>query len=146
MFGRFFWKGGGEIMMTLELAKKAIAVAEKKAEELGIKICITVVDDHGTIVAVSRMDGALVVSPKFSFIKAFTSATLGMPTGGMQPYAEPGKPYYGLESLSGGEFTTIAGGVPVKKGEKLIGAIGVGGSADVSQDAACAQAAAEAIA
>ena len=89
--------------------------------------------------------GALTISPKFAIAKAYTSGTLGMPTADMAAYAVPGKPYYNMNALFGGELTTIAGGVPIKMGGKLVGGIGVGGSADVAQDAECAVAAVEAI-
>lgn len=121
-------------MMTLETALKAVNAAKAKADELGVKVTIVVVDSSGEIVVLHRMDGALTVSPTFATAKAFTSGTIGLPTAGMAEYAEPGKPYYGVNSLCGGKMTTIAGGQALKMGEQLIGGIGVGGSYDTTQD------------
>ena len=93
------------------------------------------------MIAVGRMDGAITISPEFAFAKAYTSATIGLPTGDIANYSGEGKPYFGTTSAFGGKLMVIAGGIPVKIGEKLVGGIGVGGSLDVSQDVACAQAA-----
>lgn len=126
-------------MIRLEKAKKAIEGSEKKAQELGIAITTVILDEHGTVIALSRMDGAFTVSPDFAKAKAFTSATLGFPTQALSQFVIEGKPYFGLSNLAGGEFTTIAGGIPVKNGDKVVGGVGVGGSTDVKQDEMCAQ-------
>jgi len=132
-------------MITLKKAKEAIAASEAKARELGVAVTTIVADKHGSVMALSRMDGAFTVSPDFARAKAFTSATLGFPTEKLADFTGEGKPYFGLTDLASGEFTTIAGGVPVMKHGKLIGGVGVGGSSDVGQDAMCAEAAVNAL-
>lgn len=131
--------------MDYSKAKKAIEAAEKKADELGAKISTAIVDQYGDLVAFSRMDGAIKISPKFAIAKAYTAGTLGMGTADMAAYATEGKPYFGMTALFGGELTTIAGGLPVMEGKMLVGGVGVGGSQDVNQDLECAKAALEAL-
>lgn len=126
-------------MIKLEKAKEALVAAENKAKELGISISTTIVDEHGVQIAASKMEDAFYISPKFSFEKAFTSANLKMPTGDLLAYTAENKPYFGLNTLFGGQLTAIAGGLPVKIGEKVAGAVGVGGSPDTAQDVECAK-------
>ena len=128
--------------MDLQKARKALEASEAKAEELGIAVSTAIVDEHGTLIAFSKMDKAIKVSPRFAISKAYASGTIGAPTSMMAEYATEGKPYFGINTLFGGEIAVIAGGVPVKKGEELVGGVGVGGSMDVSQDEECAKAAA----
>lgn len=132
-------------MITTEKAMKAIEASEKKAKELGIAVTTVVVDEHGTLIAARKMDGALLISPKFALAKAYTSANIQMPTTNLNDPSCPGKPYYGVTSVFGGKLTVIGGGIPVKMGNKCVGAVGVGGSYKIDEDVACAQAAAKAI-
>jgi len=132
-------------MLTLQKAKLALEASEKKAKELNVRVTTTIVDDHGSVIASSRMDGAIPISPRFSYGKAYTSANLGAPTKDLSKYATEGKPYFGISDLFGGKLTTIAGGVPVIEDGKVVAGIGVGGSMDVSQDNECAEEALKAI-
>lgn len=131
-------------MLTLEKAKEALELSEKKAKELGVNVTTVVVDEHGTLVALSKMDSAFYISPKFAKMKAYTSALLGLPSGDIAEYAAEGKPYFGINAAFSHELITLAGGLPVKKGEKVVGGVGVGGSLDVTDDVKCAEAALEA--
>lgn len=129
--------------MDYSKIRKAIEASEAKAKDLGIAVSTAIVDQYGDLVAFSRMEGAIKISPKFAIAKAYTAGTIGMPTADMAAYAGEGKPYQGMTALFGGELTVIAGGLPIKSADKLAGGVGVGGSADVSQDVECAKAALE---
>src|SRR5260370_41795658 len=98
-------------MITLDKAKKALEASEKKAAQLGTAVTTVIVDEHGSIIAVSRMDGAIPISPRFAYSKAFSSANLGLATEAMAQYATEEKPYFGLNTLFGGERTTMAVGI-----------------------------------
>lgn len=121
-------------MLTLEQANKALAAVVSRAKGLKISVSVAIVDDVGNLVAFNRMDGALSISTKFARSKALTSASLGMPSDDLAQYASEGKPYFGLNTAFGGELMCIAGGLPIILEGKLVGGVGVGGAADVSQD------------
>jgi uncharacterized protein GlcG (DUF336 family) len=121
-------------MLKLSDALASINSGISKAQDMDLSVCISIFDAAGNEVATVKMDGAFAVSPTFARAKAVTSATLGMQTDQIAQYSGEGKPYYGVENLEGGRFSTIAGGVPIMLNGKLAGGVGVGGSTDTNQD------------
>lgn len=130
-------------MVTLQDARKIIAAAEKKAEEIGQPMNIAVADAGGNLVAHVRMDGAWLGSIDISIKKAYTSRAFDITTKDLATHSQSGGQFFGIHASNDGRIMIFAGGVPLKKGGKVVGAIGVsGGSGD--QDHAVAEAGAAA--
>jgi len=128
--------------MTLDLALELIAAARTKAREIAVPMVIAVVDAGGNLVAQQRMDDALLVSIDISLNKAYTAVAVKLPTHELAPLVQPGAPLFGLSHADGGRVVVFGGGFPLKRGQKIIGGIGVSGGS-VEEDMICAAAAVE---
>jgi uncharacterized protein GlcG (DUF336 family) len=130
--------------ITLQQAHEALKAAQQKAEELGVKMDIAVVDAGANLKAFGRMDGAWLGSIDISIKKAKTSRFFDMATGDIGKLSQPGGSLYNIEHSNGG-LITFPGGLPLKNGAgDVIGGIGVSGST-VEHDHAVALAGAEAV-
>lgn len=130
-------------MITLADARKVIAAAEKKAGEVGQPMNIAVVDAGGNLVAHVRMDKAWIGSVDISIKKAWTSRAFDIATKDLAVHSQSGGQFFGIHASNNGRVMIFAGGIPLKKGGEVVGAIGVsGGSGD--QDHAVAEAGAAA--
>jgi uncharacterized protein GlcG (DUF336 family) len=128
-------------MITLDLARRVIAAAEKKAADIKQPMNIAVVDGGGNLVAFARMDGAWLGSIQIAQKKAWTSRAFDIETKTLSKFAQPGADFYGIHVTNGG-VTIFAGGVPLMQGKDVVGAIGVsGGSGKQDQEVAEAGAA-----
>jgi len=130
-------------MVTLKDAKAIIEAAEKKAEAIGQPMNIAVADAGGNLVAHVRMDGAWLGSIDISIKKAFTSRAFDISTKDLAGYCQPGKDFYGLNTSNDGKIMIFAGGVPLKRDGKVVGAVGVSGGSG-EQDHSVAEAGAAA--
>jgi uncharacterized protein GlcG (DUF336 family) len=129
--------------MTLEQAKAAVAAAVAKAEQIGAKMNIAVVDAGANLKAFARMDGAWLGSIDIAIRKARTARFFDMNTGEIGKLSQPGESLFGIEHSNGG-LISFPGGIPLRnKGGTVIGAIGVSGSV-VENDHAVAEAGAAA--
>lgn len=129
--------------MTLEDARRIIAAAEKKSKEIGQPMNIAVADEGGNLVSHVRMDGAWLGSIDISINKAYTSRAFDITTKDLAAHSQPGAQFFGIHASNNGKIMIFAGGIPLKRGGKIVGAIGVsGGSGD--QDHAVAEAGAAA--
>lgn len=126
-------------MVTLADAKRVIAAAEKKATEIGQPMNIAVADAGGNLVAHVRMDGAWLGSVDISIKKAWTSRAFDISTKDLAAHCQSGDQFFGINASNEGKVMIFAGGIPLKKDGKVVGAVGVsGGSGD--QDHAVAEA------
>jgi uncharacterized protein GlcG (DUF336 family) len=126
-------------MVTLKDARRIIEAAEKKAAEIGQPMNIAVVDAGGNLVAHVRMDGAWIGSIDISIKKAFTSRAFDIATKDLATHSQSGGQFFGIHASNDGKVMIFAGGIPLQKDGKVVGAIGVsGGSGD--QDHSVAEA------
>jgi uncharacterized protein GlcG (DUF336 family) len=130
-------------MVTLADARRVIAAAEKKAAEIGQPMNIAVADEGGNLVAHVRMDGAWMGSVDISIKKAWTSRAFDIATKDLAAHSQSGDQFFGIHASNGGRVMVFAGGIPLKKGKKVVGAIGVSGGSG-AQDHAVAEAGAKA--
>ena len=126
-------------MINLETARKVIAAAEKKAAEIGQPMNIAVVDAGGNLVAHVRMDNAWIGSIDISINKAFTSRAFDISTKDLAGHSQSGNQFFGIHVSNHGRIMIFAGGIPLKEGGKVVGAIGVSGGSG-EQDHAVAEA------
>jgi uncharacterized protein GlcG (DUF336 family) len=131
-------------MVTLNDARSVIAAAEKKAAEIGQPMNIAVVDAGGNLVSHARMDGAWIGSIDISINKAFTSRAFDITTKDLGTHSQSGGQFFGIHVSNGGRIMIFAGGIPLKRDGKVVGAIGVSGGSG-EQDHAVAEAGAAAL-
>jgi uncharacterized protein GlcG (DUF336 family) len=131
--------------ITLEQARGVVDAAAAKADEIGVPMNIAVVDAGNNLTAFARQDGAWLGSIDIAQGKAYTARAFDMTTAELGAEAQPGKSLYGIEASNDGKLVVFGGGIPLKDGEEVVGAIGVSGGT-VDQDEEVAGAGAQAFA
>src|SRR5215468_2048301 len=130
--------------LTLEDAKRMLSAAEAKAVSLGIAYNIAIVDAGGHLIAFARQDGALIGSIDLAIGKAVTARLFDQSTSELAQLAQPGRPLFGIQQSNGGQIVIFGGGLPVRIGANVVGAVGAS-AGTVEQDIAVAEAALTAI-
>ncbi len=130
-------------MVLLEDARRVIAAAEKKSRELGQPMNIAVADEGGNLVAHVRMDGAWLGSVDIAINKAFTARAFDITTRELATQSQSGGQFFGIHASNHGRVMIFAGGIPLRRNGKVVGAVGVSGGSG-EQDHAVAAAGAEA--
>ncbi|MGX1131799.1 uncharacterized protein GlcG (DUF336 family) [Streptomyces glaucescens] len=131
--------------LTTQDAETLVAVASRAAEAAGVTVSVTVLDAGGHLLAFRRDDRAVLISGETSTRKAYTALQLNTATADVVDAVKPDGPFHSLPTALNQPLLFIAGGVPVHRDGRLIGAIGVGGGAP-EQDHAFATTAVESLA
>lgn len=112
--------------IPLATAQLIAGAAMEKCKEMGYRVSVTVVDRAGLPIVMLRGDGAGLHTPEGSDRKAYTARTFGQPSADFvkRMLADPA-------STGSKEYTRVLalpGGLPIKVGDDVIGAVGVSGS------------------
>jgi uncharacterized protein GlcG (DUF336 family) len=130
-------------MVTLADARRVIAAAEEKAKQIKQPMNIAVADAGGNLVAHVRMDDAWLGSIDISINKAFTARAFDIQTKDLAQFSQSGGQFFGIHASNHGKVMIFAGGIPLKRDGKVVGAVGVSGGTG-EQDQAVAEAGAAA--
>ena len=117
---------GCKCTVTLDMAKQIVQAAEDEASRNEWNMVIVVVDNGGHMVAMERMDGAILGAIDVAHAKARTALMFKRPTKAYDDMM--GNEYPGARLLANPEICPFEGGVPISLNDEIIGAIGVSGS------------------
>jgi uncharacterized protein GlcG (DUF336 family) len=138
-----FAQVASEPTISADAALDIAAAALRHCRAEGQKVSVTVVDAAGRVKASVRDDGAAPHTAEHSMRKAYTALSYKMPS------AEYGKRAQEAKGIAIGpqllpNITTAAGGIPIRSGGAVIGAVGVSGTPGSAgggeHDAKCAEA------
>ena len=125
--------------IDLDTALRLMDAAKKKAREIKVPMDIAVVDAGNNLVAFQRMDGAWLGSINIAMNKAYTARAFDMETKTLAPLCQSGQPLFGIHASNDGRLIIFPGGIPLKDGDTIIGALGVsGGTVEQDQEVAAA--------
>ncbi|MFI7006207.1 heme-binding protein [Streptomyces sp. NPDC050145] len=113
--------------LTTTEAESLVSAARRAAEDAGVAVSVTVLDAGGHLLAFRRDDRAVLISGETSTRKAYTALQLDAPTADLVDLVKPEGPFHSLPTALDKPLLFIAGGLPLHRDGRLIGAIGVGG-------------------
>jgi len=127
---------GPSLAASLDAARTAIATCSGN----GYKVAVSVVDSAGVLKVLLASDGAPARVVEYSKMKAATALAMNMPT---SEVADKAKTDRALAARLAADPTLFAhaGGLLLKAGDSVIGAIAVSGAPEGDKDEACASAA-----
>lgn len=128
-----------ERVLSLELANQIAAATVAACQANGHAVTAVVADRAGQVRALQRADNAGPHTLDAARAKAFTSASARSATLAMMENAQKNPGAANLVDIPG--FLLLGGGVPVRAGNEVVGAVGVGGAPGGHLDEQCAMAA-----
>ena len=125
-------------MLTSDESLALLAAARDAATEAGVPMSFAVMDPHGHLLAMVRMDGALWITAEVSQGKAWTAAAYGAPTTSQKQKMEAMPNFASaITEMTHGRYTPQTGGVPVFRDGVLVGGLGGSGGTGEQDETAC---------
>ena len=123
----------GQPGVNLEQATKAVEAAVAESKKLGILSAVAVVSNSGFLVHFSKMDQTQFASIQIAIDKGRAAAMFRRTTKTFEDRANGGAP--SVLSLHG--VVASAGGVPIMRDGKVIGAMGCSGGTSAQDEQVC---------
>jgi uncharacterized protein GlcG (DUF336 family) len=122
--------------LTLDQAGQIVDAALARGRELDLgPLAVAVLDAGGHLKAFKREDDAGIIRPQIAIGKAWGALGMGM---GTRALASKGPEFLAaLGAMSGGKVVPSPGGVLIRQGERVIGAVGITGDTG-ENDEVCA--------
>ena len=125
--------------LTLEQANTIVSESLRKGNEMGLNpLTVAGVDDGGNLKAFAREDGpGAALRPQIATGKAFGAVGMGLSTRAIGDRVLD-RPHFGvaLVGASDGRLVPVPGGVLIKDGDEIIGAVGISGDTSDNDEAA----------
>ena len=119
------------IKLELAEARHMAQAALRKAEAIGVRETVCIVDDGGHPLVLERMDGARITGPQIAWNKAFTASghkrSTHLFTRTPDGPALPGNEAFGIQWSFDGKFAVFVGGFPIVVNDEVIGGVGLSG-------------------
>ncbi|WP_294643319.1 heme-binding protein [uncultured Aureimonas sp.] len=124
--------------LTLDTARRIVEAARAKGRELGLKpLTVAVLDAGGDLLVLEREDGASPLRPAIAIGKANGAVQMGMGSRALWKRAEE-QAYFinAMNTLTSGSLVPVPGGVLIRDGGKVVGAVGITGDTSDNDEAA----------
>ena len=127
--------------LTLDQANRMAGAALAKAREMSLKpLCVAVLDAGGHLITLQREDGASNLRPQIAMGKASSALGLGVSSRVIGEMAAERPTFVAsLAGLADAAIVPAAGGVIIRQGDTVLGAVGVTGDTSYN-DEVCAMA------
>jgi uncharacterized protein GlcG (DUF336 family) len=122
--------------LTLAMAQAIANGAMEKCKSMGFRISVAVLDRDGLQLVMLRGDGAGLHTPEGADRKAYTARTFRAPSADFLKRMQRDPAAHASEEYT--RVLALAGGLPIKVGDDVVGAVGVSGSPGKDDD--CSQA------
>jgi uncharacterized protein GlcG (DUF336 family) len=122
--------------VSLAMAQTIAQAALAQCESMGFKVSVAVVDRGGLTIVMLRGDGAGLHTPEGAERKAYTARTFSQPSADFVKRLSDRPDTVGSRQYT--RVLALGGGLPIKAGNEVVGAIGVSGSP--GKDDVCSQA------
>jgi uncharacterized protein GlcG (DUF336 family) len=122
--------------ISLAMAQTIAQAALAQCESMGFKVSVAVVDRSGLTIVMLRGDGAGLHTPEGAERKAYTARTFSQPSADFVKRLSERPDTVGSRQYT--RVLALGGGLPVKAGNEVVGAVGISGSP--GKDDVCSQA------